>query len=732
MGRPRVGQFIGTTGYVDDVADAVNLAGTPGTGGGTTDYASEAEAEAGVLTNKAISPATLHAVFQHLEAEASDLDAGTADRWVPSDLFALRVHAIQTALNTKLDITDLFEVARKSIADSALTAAQKEAFNRRIGDDQIVSGIWSDAVYFQRQQAVGQAGVLIESGVVLDPTTTELRLRYAARRVDTGDADATFVITNAQLNALRAGTRRVPSSAILNTDNVISHGFGTPDDIITGYVSLDRNNQLLLGTGQTGGTTWGFFIWQRESNVEPWAERGNTDQIPASKIPGNIFTDALMAKLAGIAAGAEVNVQSNLAEHDDTSDAFVQGQTAFQNRVISAITTMLDGEIANFPGPQDTSSFKEMVQETAPRRDAVLTLQTVGGSDFWGKGRGSLSAPLGEDDQAQTDDWNNAVGGVQWASGTRTLTVYLAQNSMWDRAWINGETHLLIEGGNNTVAWDPLPANARTTYRVASIVLSSIAAGVIDDNADNQISLNFGDTDTTPESFPVGAPFIRRAVVTSDEVVASLPQAQTTSSVEDLVRETAPRRDATLTLGGSGNAQDDNMYWGKGRGSLSAPLGEDGEPQMAEWDNAVGGVRWSSDDRTVTVWLGVGSEWDRAWINGEAHLLIEGGSSTVPWDPSPSAGRTTYRVASVPLSSSAAQRIDDNAQNQLTLNLGDTDVAPEAFPVGMPFVRESAVDDRETAAQVQARIDAVIDGRLYTQAEFDAITDKGTTVRFVS
>ena len=40
----------------------------------------------------------------------------------------------------------------------------------------------------------------------------------------------------------------------------------------------------------------------------------------------NDFTDAEQTKLAGIAAGAEVNVQSDLAQEDESADDYVKGQ----------------------------------------------------------------------------------------------------------------------------------------------------------------------------------------------------------------------------------------------------------------------------------------------------------------------------------------------------------------------------------------------------------------------
>lgn len=52
-------------------------------------------------------------------------------------------------------------------------------------------------------------------------------------------------------------------------------------------------------------------------------------KVAGKDLSSNDFTDAEQTKLAGIAAGAEVNVQSDLAQEDDTQDDFVKGQSAF-------------------------------------------------------------------------------------------------------------------------------------------------------------------------------------------------------------------------------------------------------------------------------------------------------------------------------------------------------------------------------------------------------------------
>lgn len=53
------------------------------------------------------------------------------------------------------------------------------------------------------------------------------------------------------------------------------------------------------------------------------------DKVAGKDLSSNDFTDAEQTKLAGIEAGAEVNVQSDLLQEDDTQDDFVKGKEAF-------------------------------------------------------------------------------------------------------------------------------------------------------------------------------------------------------------------------------------------------------------------------------------------------------------------------------------------------------------------------------------------------------------------
>ena len=135
MASPRKGQFVGRRGFVDDVADAVDIRGPAGAGQGAAAFATEAQAEAGTSTVLAINPATLHAVFQHLQATASDLTAGTADKWTDAAAYKALADRVmppglgQTAVDAR--IAALVEAAART--GVTLTDEQQRLFRERIG-----------------------------------------------------------------------------------------------------------------------------------------------------------------------------------------------------------------------------------------------------------------------------------------------------------------------------------------------------------------------------------------------------------------------------------------------------------------------------------------------------------------------------------------------------------------------------------------------------------------------
>ena len=469
---------------------------------------------------------------------------------MPADVLQLRLHALQAAI-AAIDVDASVEkVARTDVADAALTDRDKQDWHARVGSDEAALGTWgSEAQYFAVQGNV--AMVLVDTGIKLDAGATGLRYEFAARAADIdGDSNAVAIIDSGTLNRLRANRATVGLIRSDAMDTVVALEL----DDSAQWLGVLANGNIALAYGGIQGTGFGGELAQRLGPYAPWAERGNTDPIPPEKLAEQRFTAQDATKLASIAADADVNVKADLGETNTRSDAFVRGKSAFGASVAETAVDHLEARLASTPAPQSTSTVEDLARETGPRRDTVVTLQAVGDDVFWGLGRGSYVAPLGADDQRQTTEWTDAIVAVQWASGTRTLTLWLDHGSVWDRVFVNSEPHVLIEGGSNTVPWDPAPQAQRTTYRVASVVLSSHAGMRIDDDQNNQVRLNLGDTDANPEAFPVGAPFVRESVVADRQTAAQVQAAVDAKSDVEIrwVDSASDRPD--------GHTTDDRVY----------------------------------------------------------------------------------------------------------------------------------------------------------------------------
>lgn len=68
---------------------------------------------------------------------------------------------------------------------------------------------------------------------------------------------------------------------------------------------------------------------------------GKVDKETGKGLSTNDFTNALLSKLNGIAAGAEVNVQANWNENTSTSDAYIQNKPTALSQFTNDITTSI-------------------------------------------------------------------------------------------------------------------------------------------------------------------------------------------------------------------------------------------------------------------------------------------------------------------------------------------------------------------------------------------------------
>lgn len=88
-------------------------------------------------------------------------------------------------------------------------------------------------------------------------------------------------------------------------------------------------------------------------------------------LSSNDYTDAEKTKLSGIAAGAEVNVQSDLAQDDNTQDDFIKGKDAFYGNE----ALILDGTIGFTSGFVAGQQIFDL-----PANNSIATLVTINGA----------------------------------------------------------------------------------------------------------------------------------------------------------------------------------------------------------------------------------------------------------------------------------------------------------------------------------------------------------------
>lgn len=95
------------------------------------------------------------------------------------------------------------------------------------------------------------------------------------------------------------------------------------------------------------------FIKQQEMNTELYANK--VDKVDGLGLSQNSFTDAEKEKLASIEVGAEVNVQSDYIQDDDTADDYIKNKleipfipSFYQDRIIALGTTTVVDDSAIF------------------------------------------------------------------------------------------------------------------------------------------------------------------------------------------------------------------------------------------------------------------------------------------------------------------------------------------------------------------------------------------------
>lgn len=139
------------------------------------------------------------------------------------------------------------------------------------------------------------------------------------------------IATGAQVNVIEGvqvnGTSVTPTNKIVNvavptatSDLTNDSGFITADDVPEG-AAASTTTPKMDGTAAVGTE----LAFARGDHVHP-SDSNKVDKVSGKGLSTNDFTTALKNKLEGIAAGAEVNVQSDWNVTSSTSDAFIKNK----------------------------------------------------------------------------------------------------------------------------------------------------------------------------------------------------------------------------------------------------------------------------------------------------------------------------------------------------------------------------------------------------------------------
>lgn len=163
-------------------------------------------------------------------------------------------------------------------------------------------------------------------------------------------------------NALKTKLDGIASGAEVNVQADWEQTDNTADDYIKGKPTLanvatsgsyndlsDKPNIPTVPTAYTStpamdgvGSAGSSTSWAKGDHVHP-SDTSKVDKVQGKGLSENDFTDTLKTKLDGIAAGAEVNVQSDWEQTDNTADDYIKGKPTIPTVNDSTITIQKNG-----------------------------------------------------------------------------------------------------------------------------------------------------------------------------------------------------------------------------------------------------------------------------------------------------------------------------------------------------------------------------------------------------
>lgn len=181
-------------------------------------------------------------------------------------------------------------------------------------------------------------------------------------------------------------TGKVPSIQLPSyVDDVIEYNsnsnFPTPGESGKIYIALDTNKtyrwsgsgyveiSASLALGETSSTAYPGDKGKANATAIASLQSNKVDKVPGKGLSTNDYTTDEKNKLSGIAAGAEVNVQSDWNVTDTTSDAYIKNKPDVITKTSGASSKFVKGD-----GSLDDSTYLKTITATSgPNIDAVGT-----------------------------------------------------------------------------------------------------------------------------------------------------------------------------------------------------------------------------------------------------------------------------------------------------------------------------------------------------------------------
>ncbi len=723
-----------------------------GSGGGgdgvvATTFATEVEAEAGTVGDKAISPLSLKEVLAHVRAVLADVTTGTAGKLVDAAVVKAVRDLLQTNIDRKINAADVLDVAISTVDNATLTEDQKQAFRQRIGAESEDGEYGAFVTASQRYGGIpGGLGL----GPVIPAGTTHIRFTIVAE-IEQAINYTTREILVSQL--LDLPNLNQGDNAITHSSSVIDTAFDERDtdtpgaDAQTGYLA-HNGRTLLYGSDQSIGAT--LRVQFKESRIEPYALRNSGVKIPDSELSENVVIKGSDGRIP------DGDLPTDLARLDSTDklpvsdvpqlndDVTPDDAGWYPNRDRDKVATLnptatwaredntddvpddkLSANIARTadvsPAVDDLPTAKKSSTTTLVVREVLamapfLATFAAQGSDWDWSGPPVTRGSIDDDSDSTNGRIYAGLAAMRYSGTTHQIDVYVLDVSLgataaWDILYFNGvELAIAEELGLQAVPWSGVTTRWRhfRTVQVPPEARPDFSEAI-------PVNLRDSDGDAGRQYF-VGNPKVREAKTPTGSIRSpNTPSGATPPADPDDGDHFVVTEDYTWPL-----VQ-----------RATAPLGGDGTYALPNVPHGVIVAWYPNTFGTVQVRRRLTVIWSSTDSRVPATLVIDGTNYPLTNVGSP----LNHFYVSAPLANPFAMPV----HWKLELGNGDDFLGSTLFRAGVEIFwsRESgnwiAADVGASIQQVRQEVAAYVDrhNQSVTQAAYDALpTPRDSTIRY--